>query len=221
MRKQFVAADRSIAALRLSFSPDGTTYAVARHNQLVQLWRTADGLLLREFPAAGDALAFAPDGRTVAIEQLDDTIALLDLESGQLLRSFPAHRYGVTELAFTSDGQTLVSASSGERTVKLWRVNDGTLLQAAQTQVRAFALSPTEQLVASAGLGDVDAALEGIIEMIDIRTGKSLRSWSAHTSLVYAFAFSPDGGILASGPSRGTIRLWRIKLGCPDELSCR
>ncbi len=39
------------------------------------------------------------------------------------------------------------------------------------------------------------------------------RSWRAHTDMVWALAFSPDGGALATGSWDGTVKLWNVDSG--------
>ena len=41
-------------------------------------------------------------------------------------------------------------------------------------------------------------------------TGERLKTLSGHSGGIYSIAFSPDGKILASGSSDGTILLWDV-----------
>jgi tetratricopeptide (TPR) repeat protein len=56
-------------------------------------------------------LALTPDGRTLAGGGLDRLVRIWDVETGQLRAVLPGHSREVQALAFTADGQTLVSAA--------------------------------------------------------------------------------------------------------------
>ena len=68
-----------------------------------------------------------------------------------------------------------------------------------------YAFSPDGQLFA--------VSYEGMIWLWDMATGKEVRALEGHTEPVYSLAFSPDGGLLASGFSDGTIKLWDVATG--------
>src|SRR5215813_203860 len=56
-------------------------------------------------------------------------------------------------------------------------------------------------------------AKDSTITLIDIASGKELRSFRGHTGAVSALAFSPDGRALASGGQDNTIALWDLATG--------
>jgi WD40 repeat protein len=94
--------------------------AVARMEQgkLEQQWQVFD-LTGKTPPRAMEghlglpllSLALTPDGRTLAGGGLDRLVRIWDVETGQLRAVLPGHSREVQALAFTADGQTLVSAA--------------------------------------------------------------------------------------------------------------
>jgi len=52
-----------------------------------------------------------------------------------------------------------------------------------------------------------------MIRLWDVASGKKLAILNGHTDLVRSLAFSPDGKLLASGSSDGTVKLWNVKVG--------
>src|ERR1051325_3950478 len=159
---------RTITAggLGLAFSPDGQIIASvsARSTMGLGLWRVADGSLIRNFPGVKGVLAFSPDGSLIATAGLaggefvgDSTIEIYRISDGTLTKRL-TRTGGVSALAFTPDGRSLISVgydtnqnatngftdSTGE--IRIWRLSDGALLktydQMTGTGVNDIAISP-------------------------------------------------------------------------------
>jgi WD40 repeat protein len=132
------------------------------------------------------------------------------------------HTDGVSSVAFSPDGSLLASGSR-DRTIKLWRVADGSLVRTITGhtgEVNSVAFSPDGSLLAS---GSEDRT----VKLWRVADGALLRTLEGHTGSVRSVAFSPDGSLLASAGQecverdswgncirwRGTIRLWRVADG--------
>ncbi|MCI0537275.1 MAG: serine/threonine protein kinase [Verrucomicrobiales bacterium] len=76
---------------------------------------------------------------------------------------------------------------------------------------RALAISPDSQMVA-VGVGN-DVALW------NARTFEQGAILRGHSNYVMYLAFSPDGGLLASGGRDGTARLWKLASTTPDVIA--
>lgn len=119
----------------VALSPDGKTAISGSWDRTVKLWNLQDGSLAHTLSGhllSVASVAVSPDGQTLATGSLDATIKLWDLPSSDggagnptaaqefLLQTLSGHSRGVSAVAFSPDGQTLVSASQ-DGTVKIWR----------------------------------------------------------------------------------------------------
>ena len=118
------------------------------------------------------------------------------------------HTEGISSVAFSPDGKTLVSASL-DRTIKLWDVQTRQELKTFSghtSRVFTVVFSPDGKTLAS---GSADQT----IKLWDVQTGQELKTLSGHTSSIESVEFSPDGKTLASGSWDNTIELWDIQTG--------
>ena len=68
------------------------------------------------------SLAFSPDARLIAVGQSDGSITLVDVANWSIIDKMMVHRGTVSALAFSSDGTTLISAST-DGTIRFWGAN--------------------------------------------------------------------------------------------------
>jgi WD40 repeat protein len=109
--------DHIDAVFAVAFSPDGKRLATASQDRTVKVWDVATGKRLYTLSDASDgltSLAFSPAGDRVAAAGYDKTIYVWKLgdQDGSLLESLIADQDSVLALAWSSDGNTLVTASS-------------------------------------------------------------------------------------------------------------
>jgi WD40 repeat protein len=104
----------------------------------------------------------------------DQTIRVWDTATGTCVQTLTEHTGIVRSIAYTADGQMLVSGS-GDRMIKLWDVSTQKSLRSIEghtNQIHSVAVSPKHPILAS---GDED----GLIKLWDIRSGDCLQSLTA------------------------------------------
>src|SRR5262249_33116796 len=117
---------------RVLFSPDGRTLAVQSINRL-RFWDLATGKERNPRPGhngEADTIAWSPDGRRIATASGVAGVLLWDAATGRQL-PFPnpaSERWEVRSLAFSADGQTLISAHY-DGSLKFWDVARATKRQ--------------------------------------------------------------------------------------------
>ena len=190
----------------MTFSPDGKLIASASEDNTVKVWNweTGQALYSLETPQFRVyVVAFSPDGKTLATADGDYPISmragrrqinLWEAGSGKPLRSFGDHQWAVTSLTFSSDGKLLAS-SSKDKTVKIWNLSDGRLVQSLEKLVTDIALmvfSPEgKTLITRSETRD-----QSTVRFWDISTGRLLNQVPGSRRL-RAINFSADGKTVA------------------------
>jgi WD40 repeat protein len=100
------------------------------------------------------AIAAMPGGKRIVSGGTDGSVKIWDVGTGRLLRTLNNGGF-VTSLVVARNGRTICSAGSGEG-VKCWDAGSGRLIRTyLDSPVDSIALSPREDLIASASHDDV------------------------------------------------------------------
>jgi WD40 repeat protein len=212
-RKALAASGRSIAAI--AFSPDNSTL-ISANDQLVELWSAETGAPLAAHPSASRPAVTAVMNANVIVAGG----AVVDLTPRWKLersigtgdeRSPLADR--VNALRFTSDGAQLFTGG-GEPTrggeIKLWRVRDGSLKRdfsnVHSDSVLALDLSPDGKLLAS-------GAADRFAKVVDLPSGKVLKTFEGHTHHVLGVSWKRSGRTLVTAGADNVAKVWDATTG--------
>jgi WD40 repeat protein len=231
--------EHSSAIISLAFSHDGKTLASASNMEFmdgtIKLWDTDDWTLKQTLGKSlialrTSAIAFSLDDKSLATSHLGATmpfdagINIWHLDTDKKVRTLRGHGWEAWSIAFTPDGQFLVSGGP-DGSIKIWNWRNGELwktfnrpdpsdlvgslvawFDSSVGLIWSIDISPDGQIVAS---GDSN----GRINLWNVKEEKLIRTLTEHQSSVSGLAFSPDGEVLASAGSDNTVKIWNPATG--------
>ncbi|WP_327587293.1 helix-turn-helix domain-containing protein [Nonomuraea sp. NBC_00507] len=124
---------------------------------------------------------------------------------GAYQAQFTAHVGPISELTFSPDGHTLLTASA-DHTIAMWDAHDHhriASLTEHDTWLRAVAMTPDGSILASGG-DDHQVMLWHAASRVPIAR------LSGHAGPIKEAAFSPDGRLLATGGADDTVIVWDV-----------
>ena len=151
----------------------------------------------------GDGVvAFSPDGKLLAVGTYVG-VWLYDMATSREMALLPGRR--IFNMAFSSDGRTLVSCGAYKDPIRLWDVATGNQIAVIDHEALAVDLSPDGKILASGSSFG--------IELWDVETGVQRAALSVAEGVrgVETLDFSPDGRTLAAGLLWDhVVQLWDV-----------
>ncbi|WP_086666134.1 hypothetical protein [Lentzea kentuckyensis] len=206
-----VLSGHTKAVFGVDFSRDGTTLVSSSEDGTVRLWNVAE-----RRPAAVPVLSapwpgvvefsrkalFSPDGRhVVAGMNRSKAIQWWRVADGAVVRTNVGHTQSVTGVAFSRDGNTLLSGGLDGAGI-LWKVRATFLDQPAP--VHAVAFSPDGRVLASSS--------GRTVTLWDPERREQVRVLTVGDGSFVSLSFSPDSSTLVTSQD-GAVRLWSVKTG--------
>ena len=207
-----------IVNLQLAFSPDGKTLALAPLGPAVWLIDVASGK--ERVPDAGPSwgvfvLDVTPDGRT-AVTAGRATIRLWDTATGRERRRLEWGPGVLSAARLVNGGHTLLAAGSDDdwrgSVLRSWDLGSGketvrTLRQGKNTW--------TDKLLAVSPDGRTSAWGRGnqVVALVELPTGRELRSLTVPGNWILGTSFLPDGRTLVTWGGDGAVRRWDLATG--------
>ncbi len=180
----------------------------------IYLWNVRTSQKTKHLPSIDDALAFSPDGTKLVTEGHRSFETLIwDVELSNISHTL---KEGTDAAAFSPDGTILATIHSfGD--ISLWNTATGKMLRTIRptgqnaVQGMIITFSPDGSMLLVSKVSQVMSFPSDFIEIIDVKTGSTLRSLPGHTEPIETLVFSHDGKLLASGSKDGTVVLWDWK----------
>jgi toxoflavin biosynthesis protein ToxC len=186
-----------------AFSADGQWLVSASSDYSARVWSVPDLRLKTVLAGHGDDVdmaMFSPDGRLIATCALDRIVRVFDL-TGRCLHAMPGHTGNVLSLAWSADGQQLVT-SSVDGSIRRWDALNGVALGLIDLQVRTDSVEIDNKGLVFAGDD------RGRIAIVDNTT---VLFTQAHRAGVKRIALDAEQGLIVSLSYDRSIALWQIR----------
>jgi WD40 repeat protein/class 3 adenylate cyclase len=200
----------------VSFSPDGTSFAVPGQVTGVTIRDVETGtkiITLRGHDATIRRMAFSPDGTRLAgadgsgpgNTRANSTVPIWDVTTGELVMTLAGHSDQVGAVAYRPDGGRLATGS-WDGTVRLWDAFSGRELGAVDvgSPVFALAFSPDGRWLVSGDDGDKS------LSVWDADTLERRGELRGHTDVIQDVAFGPAGTVVTASWD-GTAKIWDLE----------
>jgi WD40 repeat protein len=172
--------DHIDAVFAVAFSPDGKHLASGSQDRSVKIWDISTGQRLYTLSDASDGLtgiAYSPSGKQLAAAGYDKTIYIWNIgdTDGKLVHSLIADEDSILSLAWTPDGNTIVTSSS-DGSIRFRNASTLDPLSVLDHQpewVEALAVSPDGSRLAA-------GRFDGTVSLYDMKSFKEvLGPWVA------------------------------------------
>ena len=178
---------------QLAFSPDGERLALVNWtDDVVVILNARSGNEITRLPAAQcHFAAWSPNGRQLAFTVSDD-VHVADTERWATHQILKGHSSTATSLSWSPDGSQIASASR-DRSLCLWKVENGTLLHRLLGHLH-WTMSST---FSQDGKTLVSADQNGVVKIWNVSTGGLIGDlWTDASRPIHSVAFTQDGNTL-------------------------
>jgi WD40 repeat protein len=207
--RQLEAADGFVR--RLAISSDGASVAGGDSTNRVIIWNLSSGKIIEELGQESDKnyqvtdVRYVTHSSLIAAASTEGTIRLFDPDvSQQSLRTLgEIGGSPIAALDVSADGSYLASVSD-DRTIRIWRISDGQLVQTIggpQNTIADVAFSPDGTVVAV-------AAADAAVHLWRWRDNYKLAVLQRHGDSVNSVKFFPDGSTIISASDDGTAAIY-------------
>ena len=137
-----------------------------------------------------------------------NTAKVWEAASGKELLTLKGHNRWISSVAFSPDGQRIVTGSE-DQTAKVWDAASGKellTLKGHSVGILSVAFSPDGQRIVT-GSDDQTA------KVWEAASGKELLTLKGHSDWIWSVAFSPDGQRIVTGSEDKTAKVWEAASG--------
>jgi WD40 repeat protein len=211
-RTSFAGSPDPIKAMAVTH--DGKTLITGGPEKSLRFWNTADGKILRtvSLPAGSTSLTLSADDSLVASCGSDGAVRIVKVAEGRVTHALKRQGAILTYADFLTDGRSAATLGK-DGTVLIWPLASKPGEPAPSRTIKVNADKPVgAMLVLREGTllittGDAKA------RVVDLGSGKEIRSFGLQGGPVLALALSPDGKSVLAGSEDRLARLYELDSG--------
>jgi WD40 repeat protein len=225
--KKFKIYEGSCATcpISASFNPDGSKVVFGNYD-LVIVYDSETGRVLQTLEGEsgdyGPAL-FSKDGKYISALNYSDGY-IWDAQTGKILTHIGEDSHDLTDIRISPDNSYVITTSE-KRVAKLWKIPSGRQFMTLRGYLNDIdeAILDDSYMYWVAFINEIKLSPDGKYlaigktgnnaRLMDLRTGKLVRTFRGHENIVISLDFSPDGKYLATGSADGTTRIWEVETG--------
>lgn len=181
-----------------------------------------------------NAISFSPTSSLFASASQDRTVKIWSAEEGEVQGILRGHRRGVWSVVFApkdtppmsgengpaSSNRGLVVTGSGDKTVKIWSLNDYSCLRTLEGHTNSVLRVLWLPITTSSSTSNVpisskhppliaSAGGDGLLKVWDASSGEVAATLDNHTDRIWALTVDPDTGMLVSGGGDSVVTFWK------------
>jgi len=205
----------------IAWSPDGRRLVTGADTCITFFNALTGAVLAGPLPGhtqSVTSLAWAAHGQMAVVSGGADRRAIVwETQNYSKLITFTFHTAPIEGVSWSTDGQTVASASQGG-VVRVWQSTSGQQLhgfyQESRAPLRALAFAPTGGKLAVGGDDGIIRLWNGLSCQMQQDTDNGPRCtdvsqrWRVSQRAIRSLAWSPDGRLLAVGADDGMVSVW-------------
>lgn len=182
-----------------------------------------------------NALSVNHNSNLFASASQDRTVKIWSVEEGEVQGVLRGHRRGVWSVKFApkdappligddgpaSTGRGLILTGSGDKTVKIWSLNDYSCLRTFEGHTNsvlkvlwmplpsATTTTSSPQTSTKNTLQIASAGGDGLVKIWNANTGETAATLDNHTDRIWALTVDPATNTLVSGGGDSTVTFWK------------
>ncbi|KAH6655071.1 WD40-repeat-containing domain protein [Truncatella angustata] len=174
-----------------------------------------------------NAIDVDPLSKLFASASQDKTVKIWDLQEGEVQGILRGHRRGVWSVSFAPSntpiiqgeqgpvaGKGAIVTGSGDKTVKLWSLNDYTCLRTFEGHTNSVLKVIWLNIPSNEDRGKkptlfASAAGDGLVKVWDANSGEAECTLDNHEDRVWALAVQPQTNMIVSGSGDSTVTFWK------------
>ncbi|MCI0714251.1 MAG: protein kinase [Chloroflexi bacterium] len=202
----------------VAFSPDGASivsaslpiYDCPGQGATLHLTDVATGEMIWEATKEEGLIyggaVFGQDGDTILTVdwRCENFVTVWDAATGDKIDEWHGHEDSIRAISASPDGKWIATGSN-DQTAILWDATTGNVIHTLphDSYVAAVAFSPDSQFLLTSGT---------TLRLWDVATGRELRQFTGHSSVVFFMDFSPDSRyVVSSSASDSNIFVWDVR----------